>query len=184
MTHLPQRFHFISGLPRSGSTLLSAILRQNPRFHAGVSSPVGAFFSSVLANVSAGSFPHGWFGFRLVGCTPGGTVRVSVTWPALAGFAYKKYGPTPASPATSIFYMPTNLTVSGTTAGFDVTDGGLGDSDLTANGVIVDPSGPLLLDIAAPLPVPALSLASLVALLIGLGLIPAGWGRRLMAKLR
>ncbi len=55
MTQSPQRFHFISGLPRSGSTLLSAILRQNPRFHAGVSSPVGAFFSSVLANVSAGS---------------------------------------------------------------------------------------------------------------------------------
>jgi hypothetical protein len=25
--------HFISGLPRSGSTLLAAILRQNPRFH-------------------------------------------------------------------------------------------------------------------------------------------------------
>jgi hypothetical protein len=27
-----RRLHFISGLPRSGSTLLSAILRQNPRF--------------------------------------------------------------------------------------------------------------------------------------------------------
>lgn len=27
--------HFISGLPRSGSTLLAAILRQNPRFGAG-----------------------------------------------------------------------------------------------------------------------------------------------------
>ncbi len=28
--------HFISGLPRSGSTLLAALLRQNPRFHAGL----------------------------------------------------------------------------------------------------------------------------------------------------
>ncbi|MBU0835751.1 MAG: sulfotransferase, partial [Gammaproteobacteria bacterium] len=28
-------YHFISGLPRSGSTLLAALLRQNPRFHAG-----------------------------------------------------------------------------------------------------------------------------------------------------
>jgi hypothetical protein len=26
--------HFISGLPRSGSTLLAALPRQNPRFHA------------------------------------------------------------------------------------------------------------------------------------------------------
>lgn len=50
-----QRFHFISGLPRSGSTLLSAILSQNPRFHAGVTSPLAAFFSSLVAQVSVGS---------------------------------------------------------------------------------------------------------------------------------
>lgn len=50
-----QKFHFISGLPRSGSTLLAAILLQNPRFHAGMSSPVGALFNGVLAQVSAGS---------------------------------------------------------------------------------------------------------------------------------
>lgn len=49
------RFHFISGLPRSGSTLLSAILRQNPRFHAGVTSPVAALFSAVLSQVSVGT---------------------------------------------------------------------------------------------------------------------------------
>ncbi|MBX8598940.1 sulfotransferase [Pseudomonas cichorii] len=48
-------FHFISGLPRSGSTLLSAILLQNPRFHAGMSSPVASLFSSVLGQCSAGS---------------------------------------------------------------------------------------------------------------------------------
>ena len=50
-----QNFHFISGLPRSGSTLLSAILNQNPRFHAGVSSPVASFFSSLVSQVSVGS---------------------------------------------------------------------------------------------------------------------------------
>jgi len=48
-------YHFISGLPRSGSTLLSAILRQNPRFHAGISSPVAGLAAGVLAQVSAGS---------------------------------------------------------------------------------------------------------------------------------
>lgn len=32
--------HFIAGLPRSGSTLLSALLNQNPRFYSGPSSPV------------------------------------------------------------------------------------------------------------------------------------------------
>lgn len=48
-------FHFISGLPRSGSTLLGAILRQNPRFSAGMSSPVASLFDGVVAQVSAGS---------------------------------------------------------------------------------------------------------------------------------
>jgi sulfotransferase len=49
------RFHFISGLPRSGSTLLSALLSQNPRFHAGVTSPVASLVSSLLDQVSVGS---------------------------------------------------------------------------------------------------------------------------------
>lgn len=48
-------FNFISGLPRSGSTLLSAILQQNPRFHAGMTSPVGGLFANLIASVSAGS---------------------------------------------------------------------------------------------------------------------------------
>ena len=48
-------YHFISGLPRSGSTLLSAILRQNPRFHAGITSPVASMLCAVLSQVSAGS---------------------------------------------------------------------------------------------------------------------------------
>lgn len=51
---MPQ-YHFISGLPRSGSTLLAAILRQNPRFHAGMTSPVGALFSAMLQQFAAGT---------------------------------------------------------------------------------------------------------------------------------
>ncbi|HBK06895.1 MAG TPA: sulfotransferase family protein [Acetobacteraceae bacterium] len=45
--------HFISGLPRAGSTLLSALLRQNPRFSAGMTSPVGSIFNAMLAVTSA-----------------------------------------------------------------------------------------------------------------------------------
>lgn len=48
-------YHFISGLPRSGSTLLAALLRQNPRFHAGMSSPVGTLYSGILNQLGAGS---------------------------------------------------------------------------------------------------------------------------------
>lgn len=35
-----KKYYFIGGLHRSGSTLLSAILNQNPRFHSGPISPV------------------------------------------------------------------------------------------------------------------------------------------------
>jgi sulfotransferase len=52
---LPRRHHFISGLPRSGSTLLAAILRQNPRFHAGMSSPVATLFANMLQQFAAGT---------------------------------------------------------------------------------------------------------------------------------
>ena len=44
--------HFISGLPRSGSTLLAALLRQNPRFTAGMTSPVGSLFNAMLRETS------------------------------------------------------------------------------------------------------------------------------------
>lgn len=49
------KYHFISGLPRAGSTLLAALLLQNPRFHAGMSSPVGSLFRGMLNQLGAGS---------------------------------------------------------------------------------------------------------------------------------
>jgi sulfotransferase len=54
MTGTP-RYHFITGLPRAGSTLLSALLLQNPRFHAGMTSPVGGLFRAMLNQLGAGS---------------------------------------------------------------------------------------------------------------------------------
>ncbi|HET7332276.1 sulfotransferase [Dyella sp.] len=49
---MDRRIHFISGLPRSGSTLLSALLQQNPRFHAGMSSPVAGMVTTMLGELS------------------------------------------------------------------------------------------------------------------------------------
>lgn len=42
-----KKYYFISGLPRSGSTLLSAILKQNPRFTAGISDPLQSYIHSI-----------------------------------------------------------------------------------------------------------------------------------------
>lgn len=52
---LTQTFHFISGLPRSGSTLLAALLRQNPAVHASITSPIGSMVGAMLSDMSAGN---------------------------------------------------------------------------------------------------------------------------------
>lgn len=45
------KIHFISGLPRAGSTLLAGILRQNPRFHAAMTGPLGLMFDTLVRSM-------------------------------------------------------------------------------------------------------------------------------------
>jgi sulfotransferase len=47
--------HFISGLPRAGSTLLAALLRQNPAVHGHITSPMGSLVSTMLQEISQGN---------------------------------------------------------------------------------------------------------------------------------
>lgn len=47
---MQKTYHFITGLPRSGSTLLSSILSQNPRFHSSI--------TDSLANLVRGVIEH------------------------------------------------------------------------------------------------------------------------------
>lgn len=77
--------------------------------------PVKTFAGTTAASGAAAS----------VSCTGGG-----ITWPALTG-TYVKYGRTPTSGGAYVFYVPTNLNVSGNTICFDVTDGKLGDTAST-----------------------------------------------------
>jgi sulfotransferase len=53
-----KEFFFISGLPRSGSTLLSAILRQNPEFYADISSPVQGLVGATINVITASESNH------------------------------------------------------------------------------------------------------------------------------
>ena len=53
-----KEFFFISGLPRSGSTLLSAILRQNPEFYADISSPVQSLVASTINVITDSESNH------------------------------------------------------------------------------------------------------------------------------
>ena len=48
-----KQYYFISGLPRSGSTLLSGILKQNPEFYADISSPLEAIIGSSIDMITS-----------------------------------------------------------------------------------------------------------------------------------
>lgn len=50
------KIHFISGLPRTGSTLLSAILLQNPLFHAGMTSPMASLIGAAHGQMCGNEF--------------------------------------------------------------------------------------------------------------------------------
>ena len=55
-----KKYYFMGGLPRSGSTLLSSILNQNPRFYSGPSSPVLGAMVSTHDNFLQNELYHGY----------------------------------------------------------------------------------------------------------------------------
>lgn len=88
-------------------------------------------------------FPHGLFEFTASGCIPGSTLNFTIAYPDNIDRTYLvKYGPTAARPAAHWYTFPG--AVSGFTATFSITDGGLGDRDLAANGTVSDPIGPAI----------------------------------------
>ena len=48
-----KRFHFTTGLPRSGTTLLATILKQNPKFNASISGPLARFVRAIITESSS-----------------------------------------------------------------------------------------------------------------------------------
>ncbi|MCB1771145.1 MAG: Ig-like domain repeat protein [Candidatus Competibacteraceae bacterium] len=117
-------------------------------------------------------FPHGLFSFTVTGCSSG-ALTLQITYPqTLAADAqYWKYGKTPDNHTRHWYELP--ATISGNQATFTLTDGGLGDDDLTANGAIVDDGGPSVLATAVGTPIPTLSEWAL--LLLGLSLMAMVW---------
>ena len=116
--------------------------------------------------------PHGVFDFELIGCTPGSEVTITTTWPDLRGITgYLKYGVTPLSGGRKVWYPPAGLHISGNTVRYTIRDGAWGDDDLTVNGVIRDPGGPVI-EAAVPAAIPSLDYRALV--LLGLMLIAVG----------
>ncbi|MBP7451611.1 MAG: hypothetical protein KA914_02320 [Ottowia sp.] len=97
------------------------------------------FIAAPAAPPPGQALPQGMFRFRVVGCTTGSTVTMTVNWPQPVT-GYTKYG-SPAVGAPLDYFEPDGLSVAGQTATFSVTDGGRGDGD-AADGAISDPTGP------------------------------------------
>ena len=89
-------------------------------------------------------FPHGFFSFNIIVMTPGQAVTVTITLPSPVpvGTPYWKYGPTSANPGGQWYQIPIGDDDGDNVITIPLVDGGLGDDDLAANGVIVDQGGP------------------------------------------
>jgi hypothetical protein len=85
-------------------------------------------------------FPDGLVSYQVIEVAPGSTVTVKVTFPSGIPAGSKVYKVGPAG-----YQEVVNPVIHGATVTLTLTDGGTGDSDGLANGVIVDPVG-----VAAP----------------------------------
>lgn len=106
---------------------------------------------------SAG-FNFDLFQFTTQFCGIGGQVTITLTYPQTlaANTEYWKYGPTADNNTPHWYQIP--VTFNGNQLSFTVTDGGLGDNDMSANGTIVDPSGPATATASGVVkPIPTLS---------------------------
>ena len=93
------------------------------------------------------TFPYGLLATTIV-CDAGATVTLTVTLPAPLSSVHRlwKFGPTAEVSAPHWYEISDAASVSGfasssTSYTLTLTDGGFGDADGEANGVIVDPSG-------------------------------------------
>ena len=89
-------------------------------------------------------FPYGFFSFYINGLANGATVTVTIWFPSAVpvGTQYWKYGPTPANPIYHWYQISMGDDDGDNVITITLVDGGLGDDDLTANGVIIDQGGP------------------------------------------
>ncbi|CAH1905869.1 hypothetical protein NTGHW29_70009 [Candidatus Nitrotoga sp. HW29] len=136
------------------------------------------------------SFPDGLFNFTTSGCTTGATLTVTIIYQQTLppGTVYWRYGPTIENISPHWYQLPAVIT--GNTVIFNITDGGVGDDDLTANGIIIDPGGPGVVDSpgvvdgSGAIPIPMLSEWALLVLtglmvLFGIGSLRLCSARRI-----
>jgi len=97
----------------------------------------------------AKTFPYGKLDFSVNNLDIGSSTIVTLILPENAAIErYWKYGPTPDNPDDHWYEFMYNgevgAEISGNVISLHYIDGALGDDDLSANGIIVDPGGPTI----------------------------------------
>lgn len=112
--------------------------------------------SGLVVQDPAYSYPLGFVGFHLTGCSNGGTATVTVTFTGTFNpddVTARKYNPNTNGFTTIVQASKTVTTLDGNPAlqiTYTITDGGELDQDGQANGTIVDPVGLALQAVGAP----------------------------------
>ncbi|MCP4935912.1 MAG: DUF11 domain-containing protein [bacterium] len=145
----------VDGIPDSAQLNVASLPNQVDNRYVTIAADPNATLTNVAAipNPSPGDsppdseFPLGHFSFEVHDVPVGGATAVTIYLPpGMAAYNYYKYGATPAN-STPHWYLfdyngLTGAQILGNKIILHFVDGGRGDADLTANGVIVDPGGP------------------------------------------
>ena len=136
----------------------------------------GSFVAAPVPAPAGVTFPHGFLAFTAATCpAANGAVTVTITYPSAipVGAQYYKYGKEPGNLVNHYYTVP--AVISGNQVTFTITDGQIGDDDVTANGTIIDPGAIGVMNAGGSnvLPVPTLSQYALMALAL-LMLLAAG----------
>jgi hypothetical protein len=129
-----------------------------------ITAPIGTYFVSAGISRAAGvdwpagfNFPVGFINFVLAGLTSGQAVDLTFTGIDTTNLStYYKYGPTAVDPTNHWYdfrFVPqtdgTGMQIGNGNFVLHLVDGGRGDDDLTADGIIKDIGGPAATGVAA-----------------------------------
>jgi len=136
---------FNSSLPYAAEVLPTSVTTDTAgapvTLSVSATTPTCAFLDTEFRDAGAtngmAQVPYGVFAFRAVGCDPQvstTTFTLDFVQPPAGNVVLWKYGGTPDNISAHWYTIP--ITVNANQISFTIADGGLGDDDLTVNGVI------------------------------------------------
>jgi len=130
-----------SGLP---NTALIVKFNNEPILVESTGSDTISYFAGITPSEAppSGSNPYGVFTVR-VEVSVGATITIVYSFPDVLPSGAKWYKYDESAPAGSKWIEYTDAIVSGNIVTVELQDGGKGDADGIANGIIIDPAGPV-----------------------------------------